>query len=252
MSDGHELRMGLMEHLAELRDRVIKAFVAVVLGTIVGFFVANYGLQLLQQPYCQLVQTIDDCKFQNIGPTDGVVVYFRVALTIGGILAIPMITYQFLMFVSPGLTNKERRLVLMAIPSITILFVVGVVFTWFILLPPALGFLEQFQAEVFKTDWTADLYISFVTTLIFWMGVAFETPLIFFVLSVMGVVSSGMLAHNWRIAVVGASIAAALITPTVDPVNMTIVMAPLLGLYTLSIGLAAIGSRIYRRSTGLD
>jgi len=242
--DGHQLRMGLFEHLKELRDRTLRAFIAVLLGTGIGFIFAGQGLVILQQPFCRLVDTTEACQFQLIAPTDGIVVYLRVALLIGGILAIPMITYQLLMFVIPGLTNKEKRTVIMAIPAITGLFIVGVFFAWFILLPPALGFLDDFLPNIFRPEWTADGYLSFVTALIFWMGVAFETPLIFFVLSLIGLVTAGTLLRNWRIAVVGAAVAAALITPTIDPVNMFLVMAPLMTLYAISIVLVGIGSRI--------
>jgi sec-independent protein translocase protein TatC len=244
VEEGHELQMGLLEHLAELRDRMVRAVLALVIGTVIGFFFATQGLQLLQQPYCQLVESPELCRFQLIGPTDGVLVYLQVALLMGGVLSIPLVTYQVVMFVFPGLTKRERRYVLMALPGVSILFVVGVLFAWLILLPPALGFLEGFQAQLFKPEWTADLYMNFVLSLVFWMGVAFEIPLVFFVLSLLGVIRAGTLARNWRIAVVGSSVAAALITPTIDPVNMFLVMGPLLGLYALSIVLVAIGNRI--------
>lgn len=244
--DGHELRMGLFEHLKELRDRAIRASIALVIGTVIGFAFAQYGLEILREPFCNIVETVDDCSFQILDPTGGVMVYFRVALLIGGILSVPYITYQAMMFVIPGLTRGERRVVLMALPAITLLFVLGVVFTWSLLLPPALGFLNNFLPNLFRTEWTADGYLSFVTALIFWMGVAFETPLVFFVLSVIGVVTPKALVANWRIAIVGAAVAAALITPTIDPVNMALVMGPLLVLYLLSIVLSTFGARINR------
>ena len=115
-------------------------------------------------------------------------------------------------------------------------------------MPPALGFLHGFQEKIFEPEWTADGYISFVTSLLFWMGVAFQTPLIFFIISLMGLVSARTLIRQWRIAVVGASIAAALITPTIDPVNMFLVMAPLAALYALSIVLVYFG----RKMSGID
>src|SRR5690606_24683741 len=120
------------------------------------------------------------------------------------------------------------------------------VFAWYLLIPPALDFLANFQSQIFMVEWTADGYLGFVTSLLFWMGVAFETPLVFFVISVLGFVTARTLLNNWRIAIVGASIAAAMITPTIDPVNMFLVMAPLLTLYLLSILLVVVGSRINR------
>src|SRR5690606_3533943 len=123
--------------------------------------------------------------------------------------------------------------VLMALPAITLLFAVGALFSWFVLIPPALDFLANFQSDVFIVEWTADGYLGFVTSLVFWMGVAFETPLVFFVLALLGFVTPRALIKNWRIAIVGAAVAAAIITPTVDPVNMFLVVAPLLALYVL-------------------
>jgi sec-independent protein translocase protein TatC len=243
--DGHGARMGIFEHLEELRQRVFKALISVALGTGIGILVAAPFLQYLVAPYCASVPD-GDCRLNSLGPTGSVVAYFRVALLVGGVIAIPVITYQLLMFVVPGLTRKEKRILLMALPAIFGLFLVGAGFAWFVLMRPALGFLATFQPQLFKPEWTADLYFSFVTSLIFWMGVAFETPLVFFVLSLLGLVSSRPLVRNWRIAVVGASIAAAAITPTVDPVNMFLVMGPLLGLYVLSIFLVMLGRRISR------
>jgi sec-independent protein translocase protein TatC len=231
-------RMGFFEHLDELRQRLFKAVIALVIGTVVGIALATPALQYLVSPYGERLQTL--------GPTESVVSYFRVSLMIGGIIAIPVITYQVLMFVLPGLTRKESRMLLLSLPAITLLFLVGVAFAWFILVPPALDFLQNFQTQIYAPEWTADQYLGFVTALLFWMGVAFETPLVFFVLALLGLVNAGTLARNWRIAIVGAAVAAALITPTIDPVNMFLVMGPLLALYLLSIFLVVIGRRIAR------
>jgi sec-independent protein translocase protein TatC len=228
--------MSLLEHLEELRDRLFKAAIGLVIGTTIGAIFAGEIFKFLLQPYGRTVQILD--------PTGSVTNYFRVALMVGGILAIPLITYQLMAFIIPGLTNREKRIVLTALPAITLLFLIGVMFAWFLLIPPAMDFLANFHSDIFTTEWTADGYLGFVTSLLFWMGVAFETPLVFFVLSILGVITASLLRKNWRIAVVGAAVAAALITPTIDPVNMFLVMGPLLTLYVLSIFLASFGSRI--------
>lgn len=258
--------MGLFDHLDELRRRLTRAGIALVIGTLIGIALSGLALDYLRGPYCRIVEDNiaqqameagggsdnmvivagDDCKLVTLGPTGGIVAYFRVGLMIGGIIAIPVVTYQLLMFIFPGLTRKEKRIVLLALPAIFVLFLVGTAFAWFILTPPALGFLENFQPDLFRSEWTADLYLSFITALIFWMGVAFQTPLVFFVLGLLGLVTPGALIHNWRLAVVGAAVAAALITPTADPVNMFLVMGPLLVLYTLSIVLVYAARRIAR------
>jgi sec-independent protein translocase protein TatC len=236
--DGHQLRMGLFEHLNELRIRLFRAAVALVIATVFSFLFAGQVLDFLRAPYGD--------RFIALGPTDAVVAYFRIALLCGAIISIPVTTYQILSFIVPGLTNKERGYLLRTIPAITLLFLVGAGFAWFLLVPPAVNFLDSFASEIFLAQWTADRYLGFVTALIFWMGVAFETPLIFFVLALLGQVRARTLIKNWRIAIVGAAGAAALITPTVDPVNMFLVMGPLLALYTLSILLVAIGRRLSR------
>ncbi len=236
VDENAELRMSLLEHLDELRSRLTKAALSLVIGIIVGLPLASPVLAYLQTPYGE--------RFQALDPTNPVVSYFRVALMIGAIITIPLTTYQVLMFILPGMTKKERRMLLLALPAITILFLVGALFAWFLLIPPALNFLSTFQSDLFVAEWTADGYLGFITALIFWMGVAFETPLVFFVLSLMGFVTARQLIKNWRIAIIGAAVAAAFITPTVDPVNMFLVMAPLLVLYVLSIFLTGIGSRL--------
>ncbi|MBK8021396.1 MAG: twin-arginine translocase subunit TatC [Chloroflexi bacterium] len=230
--------MTLLEHLNELRQRLTRAALGLAVGVIVGFPLAGPMLGYLKEPYGD--------RFQALDPTNPVISYFRVALMIGAILTIPWTTYQVLMFVIPGLTRKEKGMVFRALPAITGLFVVGALFAWFMLIPPALDFLVNFQSDIFVAQWTADGYLGFITALIFWMGVAFETPLIFFVLSLMGLVQSRTLIQNWRIAVVGGAVAAAFITPTIDPVNMFLVMGPLLALYAFSILLVTIGNRINR------
>lgn len=267
LDDGHGARMGFFEHIDELRIRLFRAALALVAGTAVGVLLAPAALDYLRTPYCKVValneasrlgEDIDinalqnsdiDCQYVNLGPTGGVVAFFRVSLMMGAGFAIPLITYQLLMFIFPGLKRREKRIVLMSLPAISLLFVVGVVFSWFVLMPPALGFLEGFQQNLFRSEWTADLYLSFVTSLIFWMGVAFETPLVFFVLGLLGLVSTAALVRNWRMAVIGAAVAAAVITPTIDPVNMLLVMGPLLALYLLSIVLVYISRRISRLDT---
>lgn len=262
--DGGGARMGFFDHLDELRMRLVRAALSLVIGTAIGIALATPTLEVLRGPYCKVVAANDialeggevdfdnlvidynNCRFQNLGPTGGVVAFFRVSLMVGAIIAVPMITYQLLMFIFPGLTRREKRVVVLSLPAVTLLFLVGVFFSWFVLMPPALGFLEGFQQNLFRSEWTADLYLSFVTSLVFWMGVAFETPLVFFVLGFLGLVGTWSLIRSWRIAVVGAAIAAAMITPTIDPVNMMLVMGPLMALYLLSIFLVFVARRISR------
>ena len=243
---GHELRMSFFDHLGELRNRVMWAFIALFVGSVVGFLVAGPVLEQLIRPYADLYPE-GGRELITLGPTGAIVAYVRVSILVGGIFAVPVVVYQLLAFIVPGLTRKERRYLLSSIPAVALLFLVGVAFAWLVLTPPAIRFLEGFQDGIFTAQWEAGQYIGFVTSLLFWMGVAFETPLVFFILSLLGVVTARGLIRGWRIAVIASAVAAAFITPTVDPVNMFLVMGPLLGLYVFSILLVAIGWRLSGR-----
>jgi len=226
----HDKIMPIMGHLRELRNVLIKCAIVLVITTAISLMFTTQILQFLIAPYGNILETID--------PTENVTTYFRVALTSGAVLAMPFLIYFIWSFIAPGLEVKEKRYVRFIVPGATILFVLGVAFAWSIMLPAAIGFLSTFEPEIFKTSWRAAAYIPFVTALMFWIGVAFELPLIVFFLAKLKIVTAKKLLSWWRFAVVGAAIVAALITPTVDPFNMALVMGPLIFLYFLSIMLA--------------
>src|SRR5262249_29167843 len=145
-------------------------------------------------------------KLILLGPTDSITIFFRVSLLLGAILASPFITYQLLLFVLPGLTRHERRWVIYSLPATTFLFLFGVVFTWFLLVSAYISFLIGFQNVVFKVGWTADNYIGFMTSVLFWHGVAFETPIVFYFLGRLGAVTAASMLKYWRHATVAASV----------------------------------------------
>jgi sec-independent protein translocase protein TatC len=142
---------------------------------------------------------------------------------------------------NPGLKRRERALLIVAIPIATLLFLLGMAFAYYIMLPVALPFLLNFLGIV--TVPRPSNYIRFVTGVMFWIGIAFQFPLIIYTLAGLGVVKAKSLASGWRFAILGIAILAAAITPTIDPVNMALVMAPMIVLYFLSIGLAALAQR---------
>lgn len=220
-------QMSLLEHLEELRDRLVVSAIVVGVTSAIAAIFTPWILELLISPYGQ--------RLQIISPTEGIAVYFRVALTGGLILSMPVLVYQFLMFILPGLEENEKRYVFWGVPAATVLFLVGVAFAWFILVPTAIGFLSTFLPDIFATEWRSREYIPFVTSLVFWIGLSFETPLIIFIMSKLKIVTPQFLIKQWRFAVVIIAIAAAMITPTPDPFNMALVMLPLFGLYGFSI-----------------
>ena len=160
----------------------------------------------------------------------------KVSLLSGFILALPVIAYVLLGFVYQGLHKKERKWLITAIPISTILFLAGVAFAYFMILLKSLPFLLGFIG-VETTPRLAN-YFSFTTSLLFWIGLSFETPLVIFILAKLGLVQAADLAKQWRIAIVVIAIIAAVVTPTPDPINMGLMMIPLLVLYALSVFLA--------------
>ena len=225
-----------MEHLIELRTRLMWISVTVIVATLIAMIFVWDIVAILNRP-------LGDYVPQAIGPTDNLVVFFKVALASGAALAMPMILYQVIGFVTPGLYPHEKRGLLMILPGAVVLFATGVVFAFFVMLPPAVRFLQGFGGDQIRTEWTASLYIGFVTRITFWIGVAFQAPLIVAFLARIGLVSGPQLLRFWRQAIVFTAIAAAFITPTIDPVNMTIVMGPLIFLYFFSVGVAYIAYR---------
>lgn len=219
--------MSIMDHLLPLRQRLIGALTGVGVGMIASLLLADQVLHALAYP----IGGIEN--IQVIRVTEPVSVWFKVVLTVGIILASPIILAQIWLFVASALKSSEQRLFYILFPFALILFLTGVGFAYFVMLPVAIPFLTTFLN--FQARPTLEDYISFVTSVLLWVGVSFEMPLILFGLAKMKIVNARMLAKNWRIALVVIAIVAAVITPTPDPFNMGIVAAPLIVLYILSI-----------------
>jgi sec-independent protein translocase protein TatC len=165
----------------------------------------------------------------------------RVALLGGFALAFPYIALEIWMFIAPGISRRSRLFSLVAIPIATLFFLGGMAFAFYVMMPTALPFLLNFAG--ITTIPRPSSYIKFVTGIMFWLGVAFEFPLVVYLLAGLGIVNAKMLSDQWRLAIVVIALIAAAITPTVDPVNMALVMGPMIVLYFLSIGLAKIAQR---------
>lgn len=233
VEETHELT--LWEHLSELRKRLLYALISVILGVVVSIVFADSLLVLIARPIGGLDNLL------SIQVTENLSVYFRISLLSGFIIALPFVLIQLLLFISPGLKRKERQWIIRAVPIATLLFLGGAVFAYLVMLPAALPFLVDFPGPEVLPKWKD--YVNFVTSLIFWVGLSFETPLLMFVLAKFGIIDAKTLAKQWRIAFVLIAVIAAVATPTPDPVNMAILMAPLFMLYLLGILLAALAKR---------
>lgn len=227
--------MPFWDHVEELRRHLLIALLALAAATIGSFLFAQQIIALLAVP----VGSLD--ALQSIEVTENISVFMRVSLLSGVAIAMPVILYELLAFVMPGLKDNERRWVILVVIFGTLLFLAGAAFAYFVMLPASLTFLLQFLGVATRPRLSS--YINFITNLIFWMGAAFQFPILVFALAKLGVVSVRTLAKGWRYALVLIAVLAAMITPTVDPVNMALLMAPMFLLYLLSVLFAALAVR---------
>lgn len=233
----NEKMMTLLEHLLDLKDHLIRIAIALVICSAGTFVLAKRILEWLILP-----MSAYEGRYSIIAtrPTTTIGLFMKISLFSGAIVAMPFIVYQLLHFILPGLTRRERLALIWIVPSATLFFLGGAAFAYFVMVPAAIPFLLGFWSDLIEQNWMVDEYIPFVTGLVFWVGVSFETPLIMAFLSRMGVVSAKQLLSAWKFAIVGIAVLAALITPTPDPFNMSLVMAPLIALYFFGIFLARI------------
>ena len=231
-----EGEMTIFSHLEELRDRLIKSLLALAIGTAMAFAFTTPIMRFLIAP-AGITPVF-------LRPTEMFLTYFRVSMLAGVMLAMPLIVYQFMRFAWPGLAGSERKYLVFVVPAATVSFVAGVAFTYYVMLPYALRYLISFGSDLAEAKWAIGDYITFVTTLLFWSGMVFETPLIIFFLARLRIVTPELLSKNRRIAVVIIAVIAAVITPTPDPFNMGLVMLPLLLMYELGILLAKLAYRM--------
>ena len=232
----NESKLSLFGHLTELRQRLIKSVIAIVITTILSF-------TFYQQIFDILIRPAQGINLIFIEMTEMLGTIMRVCLVSGIILAMPYLTYQLIMFVSPALTVREKRYIYLGLPWIALMFAAGVIFTYFILLPPAIKFLTTFGSDIATPQIKVGNYISIVTRLLLAVGLVFEMPVVTTFLARLGIVKAKWLADKRKIALILAFILAAIITPTFDPINQSLVAIPLIILYEMSIWLAKLFGR---------
>ncbi len=231
--------MGFFEHLAELRQRLLYCLAAVALCCVAGFYfwaeIYHFVAAPMQSAFAQAGL---DKRLVFTGPLVPVQFALKVGLYAGIFLAAPVIFWQVWLFVAPGLYRHEKRFVLPFILSSTALFVSGAYFAHRIVLPLTLQFLLSFGQEMFDPLITINEYFSLWLTMVLWMGVIFELPVLIFLLSWIGLVTPGFLIHYFRHALLAIVIAAAAITPTTDAFTMLIFAGPMIVLYVIGIGVS--------------
>jgi sec-independent protein translocase protein TatC len=223
--------MTLIEHLFELRNRLVIAAIALGVTTAGAFVFYRRWMDIAVAP-------LKGHQLQAIDVTETVFSYFQVTLVVGLIVAMPVIAYQAWAYIAPGLTRKERRYVIAVIPGATISFIAGVCFAYFVLVPAALAFLLNFGGDQIQANPAVSRYISFLSRLLIAVGAIFQLPLVLFFLAKVHLINPKMLGSFRRYVVVAAFVIAAVVTPTPDPFNQLLVAIPILVLYEIGALLA--------------
>ncbi len=233
--------MTLQEHLIELRDRIMKVCIGIGLSFIVGFALQGRIIEELKD------KAKAEQGLQTINPTDPLMLSFRVAMFVAIAIAFPLIVYQLIAFLSPGLTRKEKRLVFMSLPFVSTLLLSGIAYGYFIAAPRALEFLSTWNSG--SIDWspTGEGTLTFFLTLMIGLGVSFQLPVIMFVVAKIGIFTPAMMRKYRKYAIVIMVIVAAIITPSTDPFNLAIVFFPLYLLYELGIIISSIFAKTSMR-----
>jgi sec-independent protein translocase protein TatC len=238
----------LWEHLRELRRRLLISVIALVAGTALAFPFWEKILILLARPAQELN---DGAGVQLIATqvTEALTTSFKISMVAGFVVASPVILYQAIRFVAPGLTAKERNYLLALLPGCLLAFVGGVAFGYFVLTPQALPFLINFGSSVIDDQTRVSSYVDFMIRLLFGMGLAFQTPVVMYLLAQLGIVNARTFSRFRRYWIIVAFILGAIITPTVDPYNQTLVAGTLWALYEGGILLAKLAGRKQSRSS---
>jgi sec-independent protein translocase protein TatC len=225
-----EVEMSLFDHLEELRQRIFYALIGVLVSIIACFIAVKPLVQILEIP-------AQGVKFLQLAPGEYFFVSFQVAGYSGLVLASPFILYQIIQFVIPGLTIRERRLLAPVVLGSSVLFLGGLVFAYYMLIPAALKFFVSYGEGVVEQLWSIDKYFQFVLLLLFSTGLAFQIPIIQLLLGNLGIVSSAKMLAGWRYVIMGAVILGAILTPSTDPLTQSLLAGAVLGLYFGGVGL---------------
>jgi len=230
--------MSLVGHLEELRKRLMISIGALAVGMTVCFIFKGFLLDILIDP-------LGDRKLITLTPTESFMTVFKVAGYVGMMLVSPVIIYQIWAFVAPGLKSKEKHVILYAAIFTSILFLCGVAFAWYLVLPRALDFLLTYQGDFFNQQVQASTYFSFVALFMLGFGLIFELPALLLTLVRLGVVTPEKLARNRKYAILAGSILSAALTPSQDFFSILAMAVPFYVLYEASIHL---GKLVQRRS----
>ena len=234
-----EKEMTFLEHLEELRWRIIYSIIGIVLGTILAWIFIDFLVDVV------LLKPAKDAgaMLQNLRPFGQLFLFMQIAIIVGIILSIPNIFYQFWQFISPALRKHERRYIFWIVAFSSICFLAGIAFAYFVMLPLTLKFAAQFGSETIKNEFAIDEYMSIIISVMLAAGLIFELPMISFFLSKLGILKPSFMKKFRKHAIVAIMILAAFLTPGTDPVSQIVLAVPLVVLYEISILISKISQK---------
>ena len=245
----------LMSHFAELKKRLYVASAAILICTILAFAFYKPIQDFVQRPAIEALERVrpdDPARLVQLDITEGWTVTAKVSVLVGFAAAFPIVLYQVIAFVRPGLKSNERRMLYLLLPGGTLLFVAGAAFAYYLIIPPAIHFLLQFGGEIALVTPRLSSYVTLVTTLTVWMGLIFELPIAMFLLAKLGVIRPEGLSRQRRWVILFAFVLAAIVTPTVDPVTQTMVAAPVVVLFEFGLLFTKLATRAPKTGGATD
>ena len=234
MNKHETTQMSFLEHLEELRWRLIKSIIAVLLGGMISFLFIEEILQFLISPIKDLSNPPD---LQVLKVQGMFMIKWGVSLLGGVVLSIPVLTYHLAKFIGPGLHNNEKKVMFPLVFFSYFAFLIGIVFAFVVLIPYSLNFFTSMGMEEVKNNFSINYYFSFITMLLLGSGIIFELPIIVFILSSMGILTPAFMRHYRRHSLVFILVLSAFITPP-DPISLIFMSIPLAILYEISIGVS--------------
>ncbi len=238
-----EVEMSLVDHLEELRRRVLRSLLAVVVAAAACLVVVKPLVRLLEMP-------AEGIRFLQLAPGEFLFVSLKVAGYSGLTLALPWVLYEILAFVLPGLNRRERRLVAPAVAGSALLFAAGLAFAWWALVPAALRFLVSYGADVVEPSWSIERYLDFVLLLMVATALAFQLPVLQLILGALGLIRARAMLAGWRWVVLLSAVSGAVLTPSTDPVTMLLLSGAITGLFLVGVALVALVERLRPAAQG--
>jgi sec-independent protein translocase protein TatC len=234
-----EAEMSFLDHLEELRWRLIYAFIGLIIGTVIAWIFIDYLIE-----YVLLKPAMDNnIDLQNLRPFGQLFLYVQVAIITGIVISIPNLFYQLWKFISPALRKNERKYIIRIVIFSSFCFIAGIVFAFFIMLPLTFGFAAQFGTDAIKNEFAIDEYMSIIISIMIAAGLIFELPMLSFFLSKLGILTPAFMRKYRKHSIVIILILSAFLTPGGDPVSQLVLGVPLVLLYELSIFISKISQR---------